>query len=72
MLALHDANRFGDRGSIPRLVEVCQHVDGQLSEAIAAHAEALMAHDAMAIYAAAQRFEQLGALCRPPTALPRP
>ncbi len=62
MLALHDANRFGDRGSLPRLVEVCQHVDGQLSEAIAAHAEALMAHDAMAIYAAAQRFEQLGAL----------
>ena len=47
--------------SSPR-VEECQHVDGQLSEAIAAHAEALMAHDAMAIYAAAQRFEQLGAL----------
>ena len=62
MLALHDAVRFGDRDSLPRLVEVASGVYGRLAPVIAAHAQALMDRDADAIYSAATEFEEIGSL----------
>jgi DNA-binding NarL/FixJ family response regulator len=62
MTALHDAIRFGDRTSLQRLVEVCTQVDGRLAELYSATATALLDRDADGIYAAAQQFEQIGAL----------
>ena len=62
MLALHDAARFGDRSSLQRLVEVAESVSGPLATAYAAHGVGLLNCDAAAVYSAAQRFEQIGAL----------
>jgi DNA-binding NarL/FixJ family response regulator len=62
MLALHDAIRFGDRSSLQRLIAVAEGVDGALASVYAAHAEALANRDAEAIMAAAERFEQIGAM----------
>ncbi len=62
MLALHDAARFGDRTSLPRLVDVAARVDGRLARAHAAYAEALLDFDAAAVAAASARYEQIGSL----------
>lgn len=62
MLALHDAVRFGDTTCLDRLVKVATATGGQLAAAIAAHAEAVRNRDGSGIAAAAQRFEELGAL----------
>jgi DNA-binding CsgD family transcriptional regulator len=62
MLALHDAVRFGDTSCLDRLVEVAAATGGRLAAIIAAHAEAVRDRDAAGIAAAAQRFEELGAL----------
>jgi DNA-binding NarL/FixJ family response regulator len=62
MLALHDAVRFGDETCVQRLVDIAEVVGGRLGEAIAAHAAGVRDHDAEAIFAAAQQFEQIGAL----------
>jgi len=62
MLALHDAARFGDQTCLDRLVEVATATGGQLATVIAAHAEAVRGRDAAGIAAAAQRFEEIGAL----------
>ena len=62
ILALHDAARFGDRSSLQRLVEVAESVSGPLATAYAAHGVGLLNCDAAAVYSAAQRFEQIGAL----------
>jgi DNA-binding CsgD family transcriptional regulator len=62
MLALHDAVRFGDQSCLDRLVEVSAATGGRLAAVIAAHAEAVRDRDAAGITAAAQQFEELGAL----------
>ena len=62
MLALHDAVRFGDQSSLSRLVDVATDIGGRLAAAIAAHAAAVGDRDAVAILAAAQQFEEIGAL----------
>ena len=62
MAALHDAVRFGDRDSLPRVIEVASGVYGRLAPVIAAHAQALMDNDADAIYSAAKEFEEIGSL----------
>jgi DNA-binding NarL/FixJ family response regulator len=62
MLALHDAVRYGDRSCLSRLVEVSHATGGRLATALAAHAAAVIDRDADAIYAAAQKLEQIGAL----------
>jgi DNA-binding NarL/FixJ family response regulator len=62
MAALHDAIQFGDRTSLQRLVDVCAQVDGQLAPVHAAAATALLNRDADGMYAAAQQFEQIGAM----------
>ncbi|MCW2630833.1 LuxR C-terminal-related transcriptional regulator [Mycobacterium sp.] len=62
MLALHDAVRYGDRSCLSRLVEVSHATGGRLATALAAHAAAVTDRDADAIYAAAQKLEQIGAL----------
>ncbi|MGX9789816.1 LuxR C-terminal-related transcriptional regulator [Mycobacterium sp. MMS18-G62] len=62
MLALHDAVRFGDQSCLDRLVEVSAATGGRLAAVIAAHAEAVRDRDAAGIAAAAQQFEELGAL----------
>ena len=60
MLALHDAVRFGDQSCLGRLVE--RATGGRLAAAIAAHAAAVRDHSGNGIYAAAQEFEDIGAL----------
>jgi DNA-binding NarL/FixJ family response regulator len=62
MLALHDAIRFGDRSSLQRLVSVADGIDGDLASVYSAHADALADGDAERIMAAAERFEQIGAM----------
>ncbi len=62
MLALHDAARFGDRTCLPRLVEVASTVEGRLAAVHAAYATALLNRDGTELYAAAEQFEQIGAL----------
>lgn len=62
MLALHDAVRFGDQSCLERLVEVATATGGRLAAVIATHAEAVRDRDAKGIAAAAQQFEELGAL----------
>jgi DNA-binding CsgD family transcriptional regulator len=62
MLALHDAVRFGDQTCLDRLVEVATATGGRLAAVIAAHAKAVRDRDAAGIAAAAQRFEEVGAL----------
>jgi DNA-binding NarL/FixJ family response regulator len=62
MLALHDAVRFGDPTCLDRLVDLPGGTGGRLAAVIASHAAAVRNHDAEAIFAAAQQFEQLGAL----------
>jgi DNA-binding CsgD family transcriptional regulator len=62
MLALHDAVRFGDQNCLDRLVEVATATGGRLATVIAAHAEAVRDRDGAAIAAAAQQFEEIGAL----------
>jgi DNA-binding CsgD family transcriptional regulator len=62
MLALHDAVRFGDQSCLDRLVEVATSSGGLLATVITAHAEAVRDRDAAGIAAAAQRFEEIGAL----------
>jgi DNA-binding NarL/FixJ family response regulator len=62
MLALHDAVRFGDDSCLQRLIDVAAMTGGQLGAAIAAHAKAVLDRDAAAIFATAQRFEEIGAL----------
>jgi DNA-binding CsgD family transcriptional regulator len=62
MLALHDAARFGDRTSLQRLIDVAGSVDGRLARVHAAYAKALLDFDAVAISAAGEQFEQIGAL----------
>jgi DNA-binding NarL/FixJ family response regulator len=62
MLALHDAVRFGDESCLSRLIDTATSVGGRLAAAIAAHAAAVRDRDAVAILAAAQQFEQIGAL----------
>lgn len=61
MLALHDAARFGDLSSLPRLIEVAGGIEGPLAAVHAAHATALLKCDAAAIYSAAREFERIGA-----------
>jgi DNA-binding CsgD family transcriptional regulator len=60
--ALHDAIRFGDCTSLQRVVDVASGVDGLLAPVYGAHAAALAERDAVAVYAAAEKFEQIGAL----------
>ncbi|HET6735364.1 helix-turn-helix transcriptional regulator [Mycobacterium sp.] len=62
MLALHDAVRFGDQNCLDRLVEVATATGGRLATVMAAHAEAVRDRDGAAIAAAAQQFEEIGAL----------
>ncbi len=62
MLALHDAVRFGDQTCLDRLVGLASSTGGRLASVIAAHATALRDRDAVALWEAAQRFEQIGAL----------
>ena len=62
MLALHDAARFGDRTSLQRLIDVAGSVDGPLARVHASYGEALLDRDAVAVSAAAQQFEEIGAL----------
>ncbi|MFY9916940.1 MAG: LuxR C-terminal-related transcriptional regulator, partial [Mycobacterium sp.] len=62
MLALHDAVRFGDQTCLDRLVGLASSTGGRLASVIAAHAMALRDRDAVALWEAAQRFEQIGAL----------
>jgi DNA-binding CsgD family transcriptional regulator len=62
VLALHDAARFGDRTSLPRLIEVAGGVDGRLARIHTAYGKALLDRDAGAVSAAGERFEQIGAL----------
>ena len=62
LTALHDAVRFGDRDSLPRVIDVASGVYGRLAPVIAAHAQALMDNDADAIYSAATEFEEIGSL----------
>jgi ATP/maltotriose-dependent transcriptional regulator MalT len=60
--ALHDAIRFGDHTSLQRVLDVASGVGGRLAPAYAAHAAALANRDPVAVYAAAEQFEQIGAL----------
>ena len=60
--ALHDAIRFGDRTSLQRVIDIAPGVDGLLAPVYGAQAAALADRDAAAVYAAAERFEQIGAL----------
>jgi DNA-binding NarL/FixJ family response regulator len=62
LLALHDAVRFGDRGSLPRVIDVASNVYGRLAPAVAAHAQALIDNDADGMFTAAKQFEEIGAL----------
>jgi DNA-binding CsgD family transcriptional regulator len=62
IVALHDAVRFGDTSCLDRLVEVAGTTGGRLATAITAHTEAVRDRDATRILAAAQQFEQIGAL----------
>jgi DNA-binding NarL/FixJ family response regulator len=62
MLALHDAVRFGDKSSLPKLIRVARDTDGRLAAAICEHAEAVAQGDASAMLAAAKLFERIGAL----------
>jgi len=62
MLALHDAARFGDRTSLQRLIDVAGSVDGRLARAYAAYGAAVRDRDAVAVSAAGEQFEQIGAL----------
>jgi len=62
MLALHDAARFGDQSSLHRFVEVAGSIDGDLAQASATYATALLASDAAEVYSAAKQFERIGAL----------
>ena len=62
MLALHDAVRFGDQSCLDRLIELPVGTGGRLAAVIAAHAAAVRDRDAAGIFAAAQQFEQIGAL----------
>jgi DNA-binding CsgD family transcriptional regulator len=62
MLALHDAARFGDRTCLQRLIAVAGSVDGRLARVHAAYGEALLERDAVAVAAAGQQFEDIGAL----------
>ena len=68
---LHDAIRFGDRTSLQREVDLASEMGGRLAPVYAAHAAALANRDAAAVYEAAEKFEQIGALLRPPTPPPR-
>ncbi|WP_256251140.1 helix-turn-helix transcriptional regulator [Mycobacterium malmoense] len=61
-LALVGAARFGDRASLPRLVEVTAVVDGCLARAYADYGAALRDGDPVALCASSERFEQIGAL----------
>ena len=60
--ALHDAIRFGDSTALHRVLDVCAAVGGRLAPIYGAHAAALANRDAVAVSAAAERFEQIGAL----------
>ena len=60
--ALHDAIRFGDRTSLQRVIDIAPGVDGLLAPVYGAHAAALADRDPAAVYAAAERFERIGAL----------
>jgi len=60
--ALHDAIRFGDRTSLQRVIDIAPGVDGLLAPVYGAQAAALADRDAAAVYAAAERFERIGAL----------
>lgn len=62
MLALHDAARFGDRTALQRLIDVAGKVDGRLARVHAAYGKALLEWDAVAVSAAGEQFEQIGAL----------
>jgi DNA-binding CsgD family transcriptional regulator/DNA replicative helicase MCM subunit Mcm2 (Cdc46/Mcm family) len=62
MLALHDAVRFGDQSAAERLNKVASSVGGRLAAAIEAHARAVHDHDGAGLFAAAEQFEQLGAM----------
>jgi DNA-binding CsgD family transcriptional regulator/tetratricopeptide (TPR) repeat protein len=60
--ALHDAIRFGDGTALQRVVDVAADVGGRLAPIYSAHAAALAERDAAAVYSAAEKFEQIGAL----------
>jgi len=62
MLALHDAVRFGEQSVADRLIEVASDVGGRLAAAIVAHARAVGDRENAGLFAAAEQFEQLGAL----------
>lgn len=62
VLALHDAVRFGDQTSLDRVIELGTSIGGRLATTHAAHARAVRDRDAAGILAAAQQFEQIGAL----------
>ena len=60
---LHDVARLGEPGSVlPRLVELATACEGDLVAAYAAHAAAAARRDPEGLVAAADRFEQLGAV----------
>ena len=62
MLALHDAVRFGDQSCLDRLIDLPVGTGGGLASVIAAHAAAVRDRDGAGIFAAAEQFEQIGAL----------
>ncbi|WP_231639724.1 helix-turn-helix domain-containing protein [Mycobacterium sp. Marseille-P9652] len=62
MLALHDAARFGGREWLQRLIDVAESVDGRLAPAHAADGAALRDRDPVALCAASERFERIGAM----------
>src|SRR4029079_7757580 len=60
--ALRDAIRFGDQSGLDRVIELGTSIGGPLATTYAAHARAVRDRDPAGIFAAAQQFEQIGAL----------
>ncbi|OBH25179.1 LuxR family transcriptional regulator [Mycobacterium sp. E342] len=60
--ALHTAVRFGDRSHAARLGELARILGAPLPDAMAAHARALVDHDANLLDEAAERFSVIGAM----------
>jgi len=61
LMALHAAARFGDQGSLQRLIDVANVIGGPLAKADSAYAAGLLNHDGAEVFSAAQEFERIGA-----------
>ena len=62
MRALHTAVRFDDGSQTERLAELAKTLNTPLAEASAQHARGLANHDGDLLDAAAERFDQMGAM----------